>query len=109
MFVCFVCFLEPSWAVGALCVVSLCIVLSCVVCIWKKRLTKKDKDKEKDKKKENEKSKGGFDTEMDGGHDEVSYRTHKHTHFPTADALSLRCSTVLACGSPRTTKTVRAC
>lgn len=64
-------FVEPSWATAALCVVSLCMVLSCVLCIWKKCLTKKDKDKEKDKKKGKEKIKGGFDTEMDGGHNEV--------------------------------------
>lgn len=74
-------FAEPSWAVGALSVVSVCIVLSCVVCVWKKRLIKKEKDKEKDKKMENEKSKGGFDTEMDGGHDVVSNHTHRHTHI----------------------------
>ncbi|XP_037538801.1 synaptotagmin-1b [Nematolebias whitei] len=72
---------KPSWATGALCVVSLCIVLSCVVCIWKKRLIKKDKDKEKDKKKENEKSKGGFDTEMDGGHDETTKHESKETNL----------------------------
>ncbi|XP_017261543.1 synaptotagmin-1b [Kryptolebias marmoratus] len=72
---------KPSWAVGALSVVSLCIVLSCVVCIWKKRLIKKDKDKEKDKKKGNEKSKGGFDTEMDGGHDEPTKHEIKETNL----------------------------
>ncbi|KAM4573527.1 synaptotagmin-1-like [Odontesthes bonariensis] len=58
---------KPSWAVAALCIVSLCVVLSCAMCVWKKCLKKKDKDKEKDKKKGKEKSKGGFDTEMDGG------------------------------------------
>uniref|UniRef100_A0A3P8TCG0 Synaptotagmin n=1 Tax=Amphiprion percula TaxID=161767 RepID=A0A3P8TCG0_AMPPE len=85
-------FAVPSWAVAALCIVSLCVVLSCAVCVWKKCLKKKDKDKEKekDKKKEKEKSKGGFDTEMDGGYNEVSY-THTHTRTPAADALSLQC------------------
>ncbi|XP_068579911.1 synaptotagmin-1b [Cebidichthys violaceus] len=58
----------PSWAVAALCLVSLCVVLSCAVCVWRKCL--KNKDKEKDKKKGKEKSNGGFDTEMDGGYSE---------------------------------------
>lgn len=62
----------PSWAVAALCIVSLSMVLSCAVCMWKKCLKKKDRDKEKDKKKGKEKSKGGSDTEMDGGYNEVS-------------------------------------
>ncbi|KAM3870574.1 synaptotagmin-1-like [Diretmus argenteus] len=64
----------PSWAVAALCIVSLCLVLACALCVWKKCLKKKDKDKEKDKdkdkKKGKEKSKGDFDTEMDGGYNE---------------------------------------
>lgn len=68
-------FIEPSWATAALCIVSLCMVLSCVLCIWKKCLIKKDKDKEKDKKMGKEKSKGGLDTEMDGGFNEVSHHT----------------------------------
>lgn len=54
------------------------MVLSCAVCMWKKCLKKKDKDKEKDKKKGKEKSKGGYDTEMDGGYNEVGY-TQTHT------------------------------
>ncbi|KAF7670340.1 hypothetical protein LDENG_00018750 [Lucifuga dentata] len=58
----------PSWAVATLCIVTLCVVLSCALCVWKKFLKKKGKDKEKDKKKGQEKSKGGFDTEMDGGY-----------------------------------------
>lgn len=55
------------------------MVLSCALCVWKKCLKKKDKDKEKDKKREKEKSKGGYDTEMDGGYNEVSNR---HTVSP---------------------------
>ncbi|XP_075998030.1 synaptotagmin-A-like [Genypterus blacodes] len=58
----------PSWAVAALCIVTLCAALSFGVCAWKKCLKKKDKDKEKDKKKGKEKSKGDCDTEMDGGY-----------------------------------------
>ncbi|KAM9808309.1 synaptotagmin-1-like [Neosynchiropus ocellatus] len=69
----------PSWAVTALCIVSLCVLLSCAACFWKKCL-KKDKDKEKDKKKGEEKSKGGSDTEMDGGYKEpVKSQSHKET------------------------------
>ncbi|XP_034032466.1 synaptotagmin-1b [Thalassophryne amazonica] len=60
-----------SWAVAAICIVSLCIVLSCMVCMWMKSLKKKDKDKEKDKKKGKEKGKGGSDTEMGGGYNEL--------------------------------------
>ncbi|MEQ2202504.1 hypothetical protein XENOCAPTIV_004253 [Xenoophorus captivus] len=71
---------KPSWAAVAFCIVSLCMVLSFVLCIWKKCLIKKDKDKEKDKKRGKEQSKGGFDTEMDGGYNEVSYRTDAHAH-----------------------------
>lgn len=63
-------FAVPSWAVAALCIVSLSVVLSCAVCVWRK-CPKKDKDKDKDKKTGKEKSKGGFDTEMDGGYNEV--------------------------------------
>ncbi|KAM4554230.1 synaptotagmin-A-like [Fundulus diaphanus] len=71
---------KPSWTAAALCIVSLCMVLSFVLCIWKKCLIKKDKDKEKDKKRGKEKSKGGFDTEMDGGHNEpVKEETDKET------------------------------
>uniref|UniRef100_A0A3Q4IBF3 Synaptotagmin n=1 Tax=Neolamprologus brichardi TaxID=32507 RepID=A0A3Q4IBF3_NEOBR len=72
-------FAVPSWAVAALCIVSLCMVLSCAACVWKKFLKKGDKGKEKDKKKGKEKSKGGFDTEMDGGYNEVSC---KNTQSP---------------------------
>ncbi|CAG5958073.1 unnamed protein product [Menidia menidia] len=61
---------KPTWAAAAVCVVSLCVVLSCVLCVWKKCLKKKDKDKDKDKKKGKEKSNGGFDTEMDGDYNE---------------------------------------
>ncbi|XP_061578638.1 synaptotagmin-1b [Cololabis saira] len=61
---------EPSWVIAALCIVSLCLLLSCALCVWKKCIKKKDKDKDKEKKKGNDKSKGGFDTEMDGGHNE---------------------------------------
>ncbi|XP_028286281.1 synaptotagmin-1-like [Parambassis ranga] len=71
----------PSWAVAALCIVSLCLVLSCGVCVWKKCLKKKDKDKEKDKKKGKEKSKGGVDTEMDGGYSEPRKDEHKDTEL----------------------------
>ena len=71
-------FSEPSWVIAALCIVSLCLALSCALCVWKKCLKKKDKDKEKEKKKGKDKSKGGFDTEMDGGYNEVIY-THTHT------------------------------
>uniref|UniRef100_A0A3Q0TC63 Synaptotagmin n=1 Tax=Amphilophus citrinellus TaxID=61819 RepID=A0A3Q0TC63_AMPCI len=75
---------------AALCIVSLCMVLSCAVCVWKKFLKKKDKgkEKEKDKKKGKEKSKGDFDTEMDGGYNEVSCNTATppphppQTHWP---------------------------
>lgn len=49
---------------------SLCVVLTCGVCVWKKCLKKKNKDKEKDKKT-GKKSKGGVDTELDGGYKEV--------------------------------------
>ena len=78
----------PSWAVAALCMVSLCLVLTCTVWVWKKWFKKKDKDKDKDKKKGKEKGKGGFDTEMDGGFIEVGYthqleHTHAHTATPT--------------------------
>ncbi|KAF7224524.1 synaptotagmin-1b [Nothobranchius furzeri] len=72
---------KPSWAVAALCVVSLCIVLSCAVCFWKKRIMKKDKDIEKDKKKEKVKNKGGFDTEMDGGYNEPIKHEIKETEL----------------------------
>ncbi|KAE8296349.1 Synaptotagmin-1 Synaptotagmin I [Larimichthys crocea] len=58
----------PSWAVAALCIVSLSLVLTCAVCVWKKCLKKKDKDKEKDKKHGKEKNKGDFDTEMNAGY-----------------------------------------
>ncbi|KAM7396658.1 hypothetical protein PAMP_019684 [Pampus punctatissimus] len=68
----------PSWAVAALCIVSLCMVLSCAVCVWKK-CWKKDKDKEKDKKKGKEKSKGDFDTEMDGDYNEPKDEGKKET------------------------------
>lgn len=81
-----------SWAVAALCIVSLCVLLSCAVCVWKKCLKKKDKDKEKDKKKGKEKSKGDFDTEMDGGYNKV--HTHTHTQSPPADASPLQCVTL---------------
>ncbi|XP_056137606.1 synaptotagmin-1b [Lampris incognitus] len=60
----------PSWAVVALCFVSLCVALSCTLCVWKKCWKKKEKEKEKEKKKGKEKSKGGCDTEMDGGYTE---------------------------------------
>ncbi|XP_005802095.1 synaptotagmin-1-like [Xiphophorus maculatus] len=81
---------KPSWATAALCIVSLCMVLSCVLCIWKKCLIKKDKDKEKDKKKGKETIKGGFDTEMDGGHneptkDETVKETELSKHEPKED------------------------
>nr|XP_046206197.1 synaptotagmin-1-like [Oncorhynchus gorbuscha] len=51
----------PSWAIGALCVVSVCLVLSCCLCVWRKCLKKKDKDTEKEKKGLN------MDTELEGG------------------------------------------
>uniref|UniRef100_A0A3Q3W3D7 Synaptotagmin n=1 Tax=Mola mola TaxID=94237 RepID=A0A3Q3W3D7_MOLML len=59
-------FAVPSWAIAALCIVSLCVLLSSAVCMWKKCSKKKDRDKEKDKKRGKEKSEGDFDTEMDG-------------------------------------------
>ncbi|XP_046890209.1 synaptotagmin-1b [Hypomesus transpacificus] len=59
----------PSWAVAALCLVSVCLVLSCCVCVWRKCLKKKDKDKEK-KGKEKGKSGIDMDTEMEGGQTE---------------------------------------
>lgn len=85
----------PSWAVAALCIVSLCVVLSFAVCVWKKCLKKKDKDKEKDKKKGKEKSKGDSDTEMDGGYNKVHTQVKGYTLSlslsPPANELSLRC------------------
>ncbi|XP_026167829.1 synaptotagmin-1b [Mastacembelus armatus] len=72
----------PSWAVAALCIVSLCVVLSCALCVWKKCLKKKDKDNEKDKKKGKEKSKGGSDTEMEGGyHEPLKDEDNKETEL----------------------------
>ena len=68
-------FAVPSWAIAALCIVSLCALLSSAVCMWKKCSKKKDRDKEKDKKKGKEKSEGDFDTEMDGCYNKV----HTHT------------------------------
>eukprot|EP00063_Salmo_salar_P005573 XP_013980408.1 PREDICTED: synaptotagmin-1-like [Salmo salar] len=55
----------PSWAIGALCVVSVCLVLSCCLCVWRKCLKKKDTEKEK-------KGKNGLnmDTELEGGNSE---------------------------------------
>ncbi|XP_047240120.1 synaptotagmin-1b isoform X1 [Girardinichthys multiradiatus] len=75
---------KPSWAAAAFCIVSLCMVLSFVLCIWKKCLIKKDK--EKDKKRGKEQSKGGFDTEMDGGYNEpIKDETDKETELPKHD------------------------
>ncbi|XP_037306265.2 synaptotagmin-1b [Pungitius pungitius] len=59
---------RPSWAVAALCIVSLCVALSFTVCVGKKCLKKKDK--ERDKQKGKDKTSGGSDTEMDGGYSE---------------------------------------
>ncbi|XP_047240128.1 synaptotagmin-1b isoform X2 [Girardinichthys multiradiatus] len=60
------------------------MVLSFVLCIWKKCLIKKDK--EKDKKRGKEQSKGGFDTEMDGGYNEpIKDETDKETELPKHD------------------------
>ncbi|XP_029697440.1 synaptotagmin-1-like isoform X3 [Takifugu rubripes] len=61
---------RSSWALAAVCIVSLCVVFSSVVCLWKK-CWKKDKDKEKDRKKETETNKSNFDTEMDGGYNKL--------------------------------------
>lgn len=72
---------KPSWAIAALTVVSLCVVLTCGVCVWKKCLKKKNKDKEKDKKT-GKKSKGGVDTELDGGYKEpVKEELNKETEL----------------------------
>lgn len=79
----------PSWAVAALCTVSLCVVLSCAVCVWRKCLKKKDKDKEKDRKKGKEKSKADFDTEMNGGYSKVHAERRYHTHIQTHTLRSL--------------------
>ncbi|KAM6937037.1 synaptotagmin-A-like [Xenentodon cancila] len=81
---------KPSWVIAALCIVSLCLLLSCAACVWKKCLKKKDKDKEKEKKIGKDKSKGGFDTEMDGGYnkprkDEINKETELSEKEPKVD------------------------
>lgn len=88
---------------------GLCVALSCVVCLWKKCLKKKDKDKEKDKKKGKEKSKGDFDTEMDGGYSKVRTHTYTQTQCAPADVSSLQCITAVTSGSPRSRKTATVC
>uniref|UniRef100_A0A6Q2X9R3 Synaptotagmin n=1 Tax=Esox lucius TaxID=8010 RepID=A0A6Q2X9R3_ESOLU len=52
----------PSWAIIALCVVSVFLVLSCCLCVWRKCLKKKDKGTDKEKKKKGKNVSNG-DTE----------------------------------------------
>ncbi|KAJ8003133.1 hypothetical protein DPEC_G00166210 [Dallia pectoralis] len=55
----------PSWAIVALCVVSVFLVLSCCLCVWRKCLKKKEKGMDK------KKNVFHTNTELEGGNSET--------------------------------------